>query len=147
MNRKSGFGPWLLALFAGVALAASTLSVVFAQGAPVQNPNFTGTVRTVEENSKGNIAHYHFEPGARTKWHSHEGGQIILVEEGVGLYQIKGGPVKELHAGETTYCPPGVMHWHGAAPNQGGTQFNVSRGGITWFQEVTDKEYAAKPQR
>jgi len=110
---------------------------------PKQNPNFQGTVITVTENSQGTIAHYRFEPGARTKWHIHEKGQIILVEEGVGRYQVKGGPVMELHAGETTYCPPGVPHWHGAAPDQGGTQFNVSRGGITWLEEVTDKEFSA----
>jgi len=129
----------------GLTVAVSGLWIL--QGQQTPNPNFTGTVKTVEENSKGNIAHYHFEPGARTKWHSHEGGQIILVEEGVGLYQLKGGPVRELHAGETVYCPPGVVHWHGASPTQGGTQFNISRGGITWLEEVTEKEFTAKPQR
>jgi quercetin dioxygenase-like cupin family protein len=130
-------------------LAASGLFLVKAQ-APKQNPNFTGgTVTPIEDKDKdkGNIAHFRFEPGARTKWHSHEGGQIILVEEGVGLYQLKGGPVMELRAGETTYCPPGVVHWHGAAPNQGGVQFNISRGGITWLEEVTDKEYNAPRKR
>ena len=88
---------------------------------------------------------FYFSPGARTKWHSHEGGQIILVEDGVGLYQEKGGPVVELRAGETHYCPPGVVHWHGASPKEGGTQFNTSRGGITWLAEVTDAEFTAKP--
>jgi len=113
-----------------------------------QNPNFTGgVVTTVEENSKGNIAHFHFGPGARTKWHVHEGGQIILVEEGVALAQIKGGPLLELHANETTYVPPGVAHWHGAGTKEGGTQFNISRGGIQWLNEVTDAEFNAKPQR
>src|ERR1700746_1985187 len=81
---------------------------------PKQNPHFQGPALTVTENSQATIAHYRFEPGARTKWHIHEKGQIILVEEGVGHYQLKGGPVMELHAGETTYCPPGVAHWHGA---------------------------------
>jgi hypothetical protein len=68
-----------------------------------------------------------------------------LVEDGVGLYQEKGGPVVEMRAGETHYCPPGVVHWHGAAPHEGGTQFNVSRGDIMWLAEVTDQEYTAKP--
>ena len=96
--------------------------------------------------SKASIAHFRFGPGSRTKWHSHEGGQIILVEEGVGLTQVKGGPVMELHAGDTTYVGPGVVHWHGAAPDKGGVQFNISRGGITWLGEVTDAEYKAKPK-
>jgi quercetin dioxygenase-like cupin family protein len=113
-----------------------------------QNPNFTGgTVTPVEENSKGNIAHFRFEPGSRTKWHSHSGGQIILVEEGVGLNQFKGGPITELHAGETIYAAPGAVHWHGAAPDKGGVQFNISRGEITWLDEVTDKEYNAPRKR
>lgn len=143
MNRKSSRrspGLWLMC----GACAASGLWMVQAQ--EKQNPNFTGgTVTTVEENSKGNIAHFRFGPGARTKWHSHEGGQIIFVEDGVGLYQEKGGPVVELRAGETHYCPPGVAHWHGASPAQGGTQYNVTRGGITWLGEVSDAEYNAKP--
>jgi quercetin dioxygenase-like cupin family protein len=118
--------------------------IAYSQDKP--NPNFTGgEVKIVKENSQGNIAHFYFPPGVRTKWHSHEGGQIILVEDGVGLYQEKGGPVVELRAGETRYCPPGVVHWHGASPKEGGTQFNVSRGGITWGDVVTDEEFNAKP--
>jgi quercetin dioxygenase-like cupin family protein len=129
-----------------IKLALLLAGCVFAYSQEKPNPNFTGgEVKTVKENSGGNIAHFYFSPGSRTKWHSHEGGQIILVEEGVGLYQEKGGPVVELHAGETHYCPPGVVHWHGAAPHQGGTQYNVSRGGINWDEEVTDAEFNAKP--
>jgi quercetin dioxygenase-like cupin family protein len=131
------------------ACAAATLAgfwMMWAQDKP--NPNFTGgAVTTITENSDGKIAHYRFPPGVRTKWHMHEGGQIILVEEGVGRAQIKGGPVIELHAGETTYAPPGVWHWHGAAPDKGGTQFNIARGSITWGDEVTEKEFTAKPKK
>lgn len=127
-------------------LAVLLSACVFAYSQERPNPNFTGgEVKTVKENSDGHIAHFYFAPGARTKWHSHEGGQIILVESGVGLYQEKGGPVVEMRAGETHYCPPGVIHWHGAAAHEGGTQFNISRGGITWLAEVTDQEYNAKP--
>jgi quercetin dioxygenase-like cupin family protein len=130
-----------------MALIAGAAGAWRISAQQVQSPNFTGTVTTVKENSDGNIAHYHFAAGARTKWHIHERGQIILVEEGVARMQVKGGPVMELHAGETTYCPPGVPHWHGAAPDQGGTQYNISRGGITWLDEVTEKEFTAPPKR
>ena len=136
--------------FLGLAVGCLLLlgsGVWLSVAQPKQNPNFTGTVTPLKEGSDGTIAHYHFEPGARTKWHIHERGQIILVEEGVARTQVKGGPVIELHAGETIYCPPGVPHWHGAAPEQGGTQYNVSRGGITWLEEVTEKEYTAPPKR
>ena len=113
----------------------------------VTNPNFTGTVYTVKENSQGSFAHYRFEAGAHTKWHTHEGGQIVLCEEGVCRTQMRGGPVIELHANEAAYCPPGGTHWHGAAPGEGGTQFNVSRGKLTWLEEVSDAEYQAAPRK
>ncbi len=126
------------------AILLSACVIAYSQDKP--NPNFTGgEVKAIKENSQGNSVRFWFGPGARTKWHSHEGGQIILVEDGVGLYQEKGGPVIELRAGETHYCPPGVVHWHGASPKEGGTQFNTSRGGITWGDAVTDAEFNAKP--
>jgi quercetin dioxygenase-like cupin family protein len=146
MNRRSWLSVrWAGWLCLGLLAAGSGLWRIHAQQPP--NPNFTGKVTRVEENSQGTMAHFRFDPGARTKWHSHEGGQIILVEEGVGLAQERGGPVIELHAGETIYCPPGVAHWHGAAPGQGGVQFNVSRGGITWLEVVSEKDYTAPTKR
>src|SRR5262245_47576008 len=63
-----------------------------------------GKVTPLMEGNKGAIAHFRFDAGARTKWHSHSEGQIILVEEGVGLVQDKGGPILELHAGEVTFA-------------------------------------------
>jgi quercetin dioxygenase-like cupin family protein len=133
-----------LNIAAGLTALASGMWMLEAQ----QSSNFTGgKVSSVEENSKGNIAHFHFDPGARTKWHSHEGGQIILVEEGVARTQVRGGPVIELHAGQTIYAPPGVAHWHGAAPDEGGVQFNIGRGKTTWYEEVTEKEFTAAPQK
>ena len=127
-----------------LAILLSACVIAYSQDKP--NPNFTGgEVKTIKDNSQGNIAHFYFPAGVRTRWHSHEGGQIILVEDGVGLYQEKGGPVVELRAGETRYCPPGVVHWHGASPKEGGTQFNISRGGITWGDVVTDEEFNAAP--
>jgi hypothetical protein len=39
------------------------------------------------------------------------------------------------------------VHWHGAAPDKGGVQYNVTRGGITWLGEVTDQEFRAAPKK
>jgi quercetin dioxygenase-like cupin family protein len=129
-----------------VALIAVSLPFLAAQARDVLvNPNFTGTIYIVKENSTGTFAHFRFEPGAHTKWHFHEMGQVILCEEGVCRSQLKGGPVIELHTGETTYVPPGVPHWQGAAPKEGGTQFNVQRGTTNWLEEVTEAEYNTPP--
>lgn len=132
-------------LCAAVVLATGGLTFLFAQGG---DKNFTGgEVTKLDSGPAPAIAHFRFGPGSRTKWHSHSGGQIILVEEGVALAQVKGGPVIELHAGETTYVGPGVMHWHGGGVKEGGVQYNVTRGDITWGAEVTGAEYKAKPKR
>src|SRR5215469_9964965 len=104
------FGSWILAVSTAAVLVGILHSPSRAIAQPKQNPNFTGTVTPITENSQASIAHFRFEAGARTKWHSHERGQIILVEDGVCRSQVKGGPVVELHAGETTYAAPGVVH-------------------------------------
>jgi quercetin dioxygenase-like cupin family protein len=135
MNRKLAF-----------ALALGAVAM-FAQQASAPNPNFTGNITRLKEDPPGQITYIHFDAGARTKWHIHEKGQIVFVEEGVALEQQKGGPVREIHAGEAIWCPPGVAHWHGAAPDKPGTQYNITRGGITWLDPVTDQEFNAKPVR
>ena len=145
MTRKSRLGRFFGLLYVGLFLVVSGLWLIHAQ--QKQESNFTGNIQRLEDNSKAGIAHIHFDAGARTKWHIHEGGQIILVEEGVGRTQVKGGPVLELHAGETTYAKPGVAHWHGAAPDQAATQFNVQRGMTTWLDEVTERDYKTPPKR
>jgi quercetin dioxygenase-like cupin family protein len=134
--------------FAVIGLVAVGLPFLIGQEQdrqPMNSPYFSATVYTVKENSTGSFAHIYFPPGVHTKWHSHEVGQVILCEEGTCLNALKGGPVVELHAGETSYAPPGVAHWQGASPNAGGTQFNTARGKITWMDDVTDVEYKTPP--
>jgi len=131
-------------VWAAFGITAAGLPLLIAQEQDreaMNSPYFSSTVYRVKENSTGTFAHIYFPPGTRTKWHSHEFGQVILCEEGTCLNALKGGPVIELHAGETSYAPPGVPHWQGAAPNAGGTQFNTHRGKITWMDAVTDEEY------
>lgn len=131
-----------LSFGAAVAFAATAFLLAQEQDRqPMNNPNFQGTVYQVKENSTGTFAHIYFPPGAHTKWHSHEFGQVILCEEGTCINALKGGPVVELHAGETSYAPPNIPHWQGAAAGAGGTQFNTQRGKITWMDPVSDEEY------
>ena len=108
--------------------------------------NFTGgNVTPVTENNTGTIVKFRFPAGVRTKWHTHSIGQIIMCEEGVALVQSKGGPLIELGPGQTIYVGAGVVHWHGAAPDRGGVQFNVTRGENNCTDEVTEADYHAKP--
>lgn len=130
-----------------ICLSLSALWMLPAQQAP--ESNFTGGTVTRGEVPKVRPARIHFEPGARTRWHSHERGQILLCEEGVARTQVQGQKVKELHPGETTFVPGGVPHWHGAAPDTATTLFSVdvSDGQTKWFAAVTEKEYLTKPTR
>ena len=117
--------------------------VVAAQQVP-DDSRFTG--KTVVMDGKDlSAARRRFEPGARTAWHSHDKGQLLLVEEGRMRTQKKGGAVRELGIGESEYAGPNVVHWHGAAAGQALVQINVGFGGETkWLQPVTDAEYRGK---
>ena len=135
---------------AAIALGSVVLLMAQVQSSTPNtknNPNFTGTVTPVPDTFKVATAHYKFDPGARTKWHSHSGGQIMLVEEGITHHQNKGGPVMELRANESYYVQPGVVHWHGAAPDASTVQFNTTRGDLTWLEEVSEADYKAKAKR
>jgi quercetin dioxygenase-like cupin family protein len=110
-----------------------------------QNPPlFTG--KSVPMDGKDlSAARRSFEPGARTYWHSHDNGQLLLVEDGRMRTQKKGGAVKELGKGESDYTGPNIVHWHGAVPGQTLIQINVGfGGGAKWLNEVTDAEYNGK---
>jgi quercetin dioxygenase-like cupin family protein len=133
---------------ASLLLGALT-AVLSAQQPPDLNANFTGTVTRLESNIHVRAARIHFEPGARTKWHIHERGQILLCEEGVARTQVQGHPVQELHPGDTTSVLGGVPHWHGAAAGQSTTLFSVdiSDGQTKWLDAVTEAEYKADPKR
>jgi quercetin dioxygenase-like cupin family protein len=104
----------------------------------------TGGSVPVESNN--NTALRRFEPGNKTYWHSHEGGFIVFVQEGRARVQTRGEPMKELGPGGIDYAPPGVEHWHGAAPNEPLLQLGVVPfgGGIKFLEPVTDAQYAGQ---
>ena len=86
-----------------------------------------------------------FEPGARTAWHTHPLGQTLYVIQGVGRVQAKGGPVREIKAGDVVWIPPNEKHWHGAAPGTGMVHVAMHESlegvHVTWMEHVTDAEY------
>jgi quercetin dioxygenase-like cupin family protein len=87
----------------------------------------------------------HFEPGARTHWHTHPAGQTLYVVSGSGRAQSEGGPVREIRAGDVVWFAPNEKHWHG-----GGTATAMSHVAITemvgdkfvaWLEKVTDAQF------
>ena len=125
-------------------------SEIFQKGDKAPPENFTGTVWVKMlvpkmENIDYSIGNVSFEPNARSNWHTHPAGQILLVTEGRGLYQEKGKPVKSLNKGDVVICDPDVEHWHGAAPDSPVTHIAVTnyKGdvNVVWLRPVTDEEY------
>lgn len=134
---------WTLAL-AFAALFAVSTRWIGAQAPAPGAPRFTG-VSTPMDGKDLAVARRHFDAGARTYWHSHDKGQLLMVEDGRMRLQKKGSPVAELGAGGADYTAPNVVHWHGATADRPLTQINVGFGGETkWLETVTDAEYAGK---
>ena len=83
-----------------------------------------------------------FTPCARTAWHSHPRGQALVVTDGVGLVQARGGQVQVIRPGDVIWTPPGEEHWHGAAPDHAMAHYALWEGDETnWGDLVTDEEY------
>jgi len=89
----------------------------------------------------------HFAPGGRTAWHTHLYGQTIWVTEGLGVIQLRGGPIEVIHSGDRVFFQPGEDHWHGAAPHQFMTHLAIQQvddqdNEAQWGMPVSDTEYA-----
>lgn len=91
------------------------------------------------------VGNVYFEPGARSNWHSHPAGQILIITDGVGYHQIEGQPVEIIKKGSVVKCPPNVRHWHGASADVGLQQLyivpNTEKGIVNWNEAVTDEQY------
>lgn len=125
-------------------------STIFPKGerAPVQN--FTGTVWVqmlvpATQDSNYSVGNVTFEPGARSNWHTHPAGQILLVTQGKGLYQEKRKAIRTIKQGETIVCPADIEHWHGASPTTQMSHIAITNSkegvAVTWLKPVTDEEY------
>jgi len=123
---------------------------IFPKGQKGPAETFTGNAYNyplVDNDSIYNtvVGNVYFEPGARSNWHTHPSGQILIITDGVGYHQIKGQPVQIIRKGDVVKCPPNVEHWHGASADTGLQQLyivpNTEKGVVNWLQPVTDEEY------
>jgi 4-carboxymuconolactone decarboxylase len=92
------------------------------------------------------VSNVTFEPGCRNNWHSHSGGQVLIVTGGRGFYQVKGEPSCMLLPGDVVEIPFNVIHWHGASPNDWfmhlAIETNPQDNKVTWLEAVDDEQYA-----
>ncbi len=116
--------------FSGLAYVSSLIGADNAAGAP-------------------DLHYVVFEPGVINNWHTHEGGQILIATDGIGYHQMEGEPVQVLYPGDVALCPPGVKHWHGGSADASfghiAVNTNPELAGLTWFDRITEEEYAALP--
>jgi quercetin dioxygenase-like cupin family protein len=82
-----------------------------------------------------------FEPRARTHWHRHERGQLLVVTAGQGRIRSRDGSGDEIRAGDTVWIPPGEEHWHGADSGSYMLHMAVSLGQTEWLDAVSDEDY------
>jgi quercetin dioxygenase-like cupin family protein len=111
---------------------------------------FTGMVRidplfqaTGPARAAGNAVT--FEPGARTAWHTHPLGQVLIVTTGCGRAQREGGPIEEIRPGDVVVFAPSEKHWHGAAPTSAMTHIAIQEAldgkAVEWMEKVTEEQY------
>lgn len=91
-----------------------------------------------------------FEPGARTNWHTHPKGQVLIVTEGEGWYQERDKPAQRIRRSDVVVVPENTEHWHGASADSRLVHIAITNyfGDVnaTWLKPVTDVEYAGAEQ-
>ncbi|UII28331.1 cupin domain-containing protein [Fulvivirga maritima] len=127
--------------------------VIFEKGELAPSEKFVGNVYmnvlvpvdSIYTMKSGSVT---FEAGARTNWHLHPSGQILMVTDGVGYHQIKGREREVIKKGDVIRIPPNVFHWHGASEEYEMTHLfmvpNIDKGLTEWQDPVTDQEYKGK---
>ena len=134
----------------GLAVAclavAGVLYVVADSGGTIAaaQSNFVGGDPTRPDSSDMRAVRLRFEAGARSNWHSHGNWQIIMAEEGQGRTQVRGEPLQILEPGNPNYAGPGVVHWHGAAPDEHMIQLTFVSGQTSWEGPVSDDDYLGR---
>lgn len=111
---------------------------------------FTGTVRIdplfpAKDPARAAGNAVTFEPAARTAWHTHPLGQVLIVTAGCGRAQRWGGPIEEIRPGDVIVFAPGEKHWHGAAPTTAMTHIAIQEqsngSAVDWLEKVADDQY------
>jgi len=127
-----------------------TENSIFPKGEKLENGYFTGDafltpLLAKDKNNEFALGSVTFEPGARTNWHTHPKGQVLIVTEGEGFYREKGKPAQTIKKGDVVNIPENVEHWHGATANTRMVHIAISNykgeENVTWLNPVSDEEF------
>lgn len=123
---------------------------LFAKGDKLPASYFTGEAYLTpllarDKNNDFVMGSVSFEPGARTNWHTHPKGQVLIVTEGKGFYQQKGKPAQPIKKGDVINIPENVEHWHGAGAATKMTHIAITHylgeTNVVWLKPVSVDEY------
>ena len=142
-----------LALIASASVVAQELDIKRNGSRPSNKgpaETFTGAVRVdplfaAQDPSRTSGGAVTFEPGARSAWHTHPRGQILIVTAGSGWVQRWDGSRQDMKPGDVVWIPPGVKHWHGATATTAVTHFAIQEHEngkvVDWLEKVSDEQY------
>jgi quercetin dioxygenase-like cupin family protein len=134
------------------AMTTTNNTGIFPKGEKLTNGYFTGNaylMPLLPKDSNNNFAmgSVTFDPGARTNWHTHPKGQVLIITEGQGWYQEKGKPAQVIKKGDVINIPENVEHWHGASADSALIHIAITNyeaeENVVWLKPVSDEEYAA----
>lgn len=137
-------------------MSEQTNSSIFPKGEPLPASYFTGNafvyaLASRDKNNEFALGSVTFEPGARTHWHTHPKGQVLIVTEGSGFYQQKGKPAQVLKKGDVVNIPEDTEHWHGASATSKFVHIAITNfkdeQNVVWLAPVTDQEYITVNQK
>lgn len=123
---------------------------IFPKGQKLPTDWFTGDAFLTplvakDKNNEFSSGAVTFEPGARTHWHTHPKGQVLIVIEGTGYYQEKGKKGQNITKGDVVNIPENTEHWHGATATTKMVHIAITNYKddvqVTWLQPVTDAEF------
>lgn len=126
------------------------ITEIFPKGQQLPSDWFSGNaflnlLVVKDKNNEFSAGSVTFEPKARTNWHTHPKGQVLIVIEGNGFYQEKGKTAQPIKKGDVVNIPENVEHWHGASATNKMVHIAITnyKGDeqVTWLQPVTDEEY------
>ncbi|MEC4003724.1 cupin domain-containing protein [Flavobacterium sp. SUN052] len=127
-------------------------SSIFEKGEKLSDEYFKGnaylsTLLVKDKNNNFIIGAVTFEPNARTNWHTHPKGQVLIVIEGEGIYKEKNKSAQSIKKGDVINIPENVVHWHGATTTTKMVHIAITNyegeTNANWLQPVTDEEFTA----
>jgi quercetin dioxygenase-like cupin family protein len=133
-----------------IKMTEQNTTSIFPKGDKLGNEYFTGNAYLMpllakDSNNEFALGSVTFEPGARTIWHTHPKGQVLIVTEGEGFNQERGKPAQALKKGDVVSIPANTEHWHGASATSTLVHIAITNykgdQNVVWLKPVTDEEY------